>query len=118
MQPKIWGLHNYSDTNRNSMKRTSAVIKAIGGGGKLWVTETGGLYEFGKNFKASAKRQTKATNNVFAIAKKYKRIERVYFYNFYGPGADHPDDVFDAGLVSGTDDTVRPAYAAFKKKTR
>lgn len=118
VQPKIWGLHNYSDTNRNSMKRTAAVLKAIGGSGKVWVTETGGLYEFGKNFKASEKRQTKATNNVFAIAKKYKRIERVYFYNFYGPGADHPSDVFDAGLISGVTDTPRPAYEAFKKKTR
>lgn len=110
--PKIYGFHNYSDANRNSMSRTAALLKAVKG--KVWLTETGGLFALGDSFEPDADRQAKAVNQVLKIAKKYKRIERAYFYNFYGPGLDRPDDIFDAGLIAG-DGSVRPAYEAFKK---
>lgn len=113
VQPKIWGFHNYSDANRNSMARTSALLKEVKG--KVWLTETGGLYRLGSSFKPSAARQARAVRNVFAIAKKYKRIERVYFYNFYAPGADREFDIFDAGLIDGEGNT-RSAYTEFKKR--
>lgn len=116
-RPKIVGFHNYSDTNRNSMTRTAALVKAAGKGPKLWITETGGLYRFGNEgsgFLPDARRQANSVRQVFKITKKYPRIERAIFYNFYGPGPDRPNDIFDAGLISG-DDTVRPAYRVFKK---
>jgi hypothetical protein len=116
-RPKIVGFHNYSDTNRGSMARTAALLKAVGKGPKVWITETGGLYKFGADgsgWLPDSKRQATATRQVFKIAKKYPRIERTMFYNFYGPGEDRPDDIFDAGLISGIG-TERPAYAVFKK---
>ncbi|MBJ7473386.1 MAG: hypothetical protein JHD16_18910 [Solirubrobacteraceae bacterium] len=115
-RPKIVGFHNYSDTNRNSMTRTAALVKAVGKAPKVWITETGGLYKFGRDgsgFLPDAKRQANSVRQVFKIAKKFPRIERTIFYNFYGPGEDRPDDIFDAGLISGVD-TIRPAYTVFK----
>ncbi len=115
-RPKIVGFHNYSDTNRNSMTRTAALLKAVGKGPKVWITETGGLYKFGNDgsgFLPDSARQAKAVRQVFKISKKFPRIERTMFYNLYGPGADRPDDIFDAGLISGAG-AIRPAYTVFK----
>lgn len=115
-RPKIVGFHNYSDTNRNSTTRTAALVKAVGKAPKVWITETGGLYQFGaegSGFPADSKRQAAAVKQVFKITKLYPRIERAIFYNFYGPGDDRPDDIFDAGLISGSGQ-VRPAYTVFK----
>lgn len=115
-RPKIVGFHNYSDTNRNSMTRTAALVKAVGKAPKVWITETGGLYKFGNDgsgFLPDSARQAKSIRQVFKISKKFPRIERTIFYNLYGPGADRPDDIFDAGLISGAGAT-RPAYNVFK----
>ncbi len=116
-RPKIVGFHNYSDTNRKSMTRTAALLRAVGKAPKVWITETGGLYKFGldgSGFLPDSKRQADSVRQVFKIAKKYPRIQRTIFYNFYGPGEDRPDDIFDAGLISGVD-SIRPAYNVFKK---
>ena len=110
--PKIWGFHNYSDTNRGSMDRTAAFLREAKGG-QTWITETGGLFRLGNSFKPDSKRQATATKQVFKIAKKYPRLSRIYLYNFYGPGEDRPDDIFDAGLISGLGAT-RPAYNVVK----
>jgi hypothetical protein len=115
-QPKIWGFHNYSDTNRAGMARTAAFLKEIKSG-QTWITETGGLYRLGNSFTPNSARQAKATKQVFAIAKKYPRLSRVYFYNFYGPGEDRPDDIFDAGLVSGLG-AIRTSYNVVKAKLK
>jgi hypothetical protein len=113
-QPKIWGFHNYSDTNRASMQRTAAFLANVSPkAGQVWITETGGLYRLGTSFAPSTLRQSTATRQVFAIAKRYPRLSRVYLYNFYGPGRDRPDDIFDAGLISGGG-KARPAYAIVK----
>src|SRR4051794_17775529 len=44
--PTVWGIHNYSDTNRFSTKRTKALLKATRRG-QVWLTETGGVVEVG-----------------------------------------------------------------------
>ncbi|MDO9353416.1 MAG: hypothetical protein Q7T55_06960 [Solirubrobacteraceae bacterium] len=117
-QPKIWGFHNYSDTNRASMQRTSAFLANISPkAGQVWITETGGLYRLGSTFAPSTLRQSAATRQVFAIAKRYPRLSRVYLYNFFGPGPDRPDDIFDAGLVAGNG-KARPAYSIVKTALR
>ena len=46
--PGLWGLHNYSDTNRFSSSRTRAILRAVPG--KVWLTETGGLVQFPPSF--------------------------------------------------------------------
>jgi hypothetical protein len=111
--PRIFGFHNYSDTNRASTARTGAFIKAVGKQGQVWVTETGGLYRLGNSFPANAARQAKATKQVFTIAKTYPKIARVYLYNWFAPSADDLDQVFDAGLID-SNGLARSAYSVVK----
>jgi hypothetical protein len=115
-RPTIWGFHNYSDANRFGTARTAAFLK-VAKGGQVWLTETGGLYRLGNSFKPDAARQARATKQVFTIASKFKAIKRVYFYNYFAPGADRPDDIFDAGLVDAQGDP-RPAYDVLAAKTK
>lgn len=113
--PKYWGIHNYSDTNRFSMTRTKKIIKAIGGKGEIWLLETGGIVRLGKSLPFSEARAAKALGCMFTIAKKIKRVKRLYIYQFNGaaPGAD-----FDAGLID-INNRKRPGYAIVKsRKTR
>ena len=115
-KPTIWGFHNYSDANRFGTARTAAFLK-VAKSGKVWLTETGGLYRLGNSFEPDADRQARATRQVFTIASKFPRLTRVYFYNFFAPGADRPDDVFDAGLLDADGDP-RPAYDVLYAKTK
>ena len=46
-KPRIWGLHNYRDTNKRKGQRlggTKRLLKAVKG--KVWLTETGGIVKF------------------------------------------------------------------------
>ena len=47
-EPKIWGLHNYADTNRFRDTGLKELLAAVTG--DVWLTETGGLVSFGRNF--------------------------------------------------------------------
>jgi hypothetical protein len=115
--PKLWGIHNYGDTNYGRTTGTAFMLKSIAKKGEVWVTETGGIYEFklqsGKTtFKASASRQAKATTNAYKIAKKFgKRIKRLYYYQWR---KNNSGDFFDAGIIS-FDGALRPAYNSLKK---
>jgi hypothetical protein len=109
--PKIWGIHNYSDTNRFSNKRTKALLNATGRG-EVWLTETGGIVKFGTSFPFSESRAAKALGCMFTIAKSSPRIKRLYIYNFTAaqPGSD-----FDSGLVN-TNGTKRPGWTVVQKR--
>jgi hypothetical protein len=110
---KIIGLHNYSDTNRKSFKRTAAVLKVIGKRNRLWVTETGGIVHFGKAFPYSPARAGRAVTQTFKIADRYKsRIDRIYLYNWVGLPRNAR---FDAGLMN-PDGSPRPGYTVVKNK--
>jgi hypothetical protein len=109
--PRIWGIHNYSDTNRFSTKRTKALIKATQSG-EIWLTETGGIVKFGTSFPFSTSRAAKALGCMFTIAKSNKRIKRLYIYNF---SAAQPESDFDAGLVN-PDGSKRPGWDVVKKR--
>ena len=104
------GLHNYSDTNRFRDAGTRKIIKALGCK-EIWLTETGGIFRFG-SFKTSASRQLRATKYMFTIAKRYKRIKRLYVYTFFGRVTPR----FDAGLVARGH--PRPAYDYLRRKLR
>ena len=110
-RPKIWGIHNYSDTNRFSTKRTKALIKATGKG-EVWLTETGGIVKFGASFPFSPTRAAKALGCMFTIAKSDKRIKRLYIYNF---APAQPESSFDAGLIN-IDGSKRPGWDVVKKR--
>jgi len=113
----IWGLHNYSDTNRysDSKQRTKRLLKEIGKG-EIWLTETGGQVTFkGRSVAAGQGFAAKALGCMFDIANRYKQIKRVYIFSFNGT----PENVglnFDSGLVADDGFTERTGYAIVKQR--
>jgi len=108
--PTIWGLHNYTDTNRYRNTGTKAVLAAVKG--QVWLTETGGLVQFGGSFPNSPSRAAKALTYMFKLAASNKRIARLYIYNWYGGDAGTR---FDAGLVD-INGKPRPGYVVVRRK--
>jgi hypothetical protein len=111
-RPAYWGFHNYSDTNRFSTKRTKALLKATGSG-EVWLTETGGIVQFGTAFPYDEQRAARALGCMFSLARADRRITRLYIYQFNGAT---PDFSFDAGLVN-PNGTPRPGWAVVQKRT-
>jgi hypothetical protein len=114
--PKVWGFHNYGDTNYGRSTGTSFFVNRIARRGQIWVTETGGIYSFKTQtgrliFKPNAARQAKATTNAYKVAKKFRRITRLYYYQWRQNNAN---DFFDAGIITFSG-SLRPAYANLKK---
>jgi hypothetical protein len=113
-KPTLWGLHNYTDTNKRS-GLTAAFLRMVPG--KVWLTETGGIVAFqeasGKvRFRFSESRAATATRRMFALAKKYRRrIARLYVYQW---SIDFSGNRFDAGLVRANG-TPRPAFTVLKR---
>jgi polysaccharide biosynthesis protein PslG len=112
-KPRIWGLHNYRDTNPRRGQRlggTKRLLKAVRG--QVWLTETGGIVKFvlpnhHTLFPRSESRANRATRRMFTLAKRYRsRIKRLYIYHWKQAGSSNR---FDAGLVR-RDGSARPAY--------
>jgi len=106
--PHLWGLHNYSDTNRFSSSRTRAILGAVPG--QVWLTETGGIVKLGKSFPnrkgSGIRRAAKALRYMFGIAAKFHRLKRLYIYDWTGGNSSTR---FDAGLMSEAYEP-RPGY--------
>jgi hypothetical protein len=104
VMPGIWGLHDYSDVNRLESWRTREVSHALGG--VVWLTETGGIVQFGGAFPnrhgSGLSRAAKVLNYTFNLAASQSQIRRLYIYNWTG-GLNSAR--FDAGL---TDSHFRP----------
>ena len=109
---RIWGLHNYKDVNRRQSKGVKNVLSVVKG--KVWLTETGGIVNFKPSFKYALKRAASATKYMFALARKYKRVQRIYVYRYFG---EPRSARFDAGLVN-PNGSARPAFKQFKKSIR
>lgn len=109
---RIWGLHNYKDVNRHQSKGVKSVLSVTKG--QVWLTETGGIVNFKPNFKYSLSRASKATKYMFALARKSKRVKRIYVYRWFG---EPRSARFDAGLVN-PDGSARPALKQFRKKIK
>jgi hypothetical protein len=109
-RPRLWGFHNYSDTNRFSTTRTKALLRATRSG-EVWLTETGGIVAFGSNFPFSEKRAAKALGCMFTLAKN-PRIKRLYVYQFNGLARG---SAFDAGLIN-LDGTARLGWNVVKAR--
>jgi len=121
IRPRLWGLHNYRDTNRRRGQKlggTRRLVKAVKG--EIWLTETGGLARFvlpggGTLFPFSLSRQNKAVKRMFSLARRYRsRIKRLYIYNWFGQTSRNR---FDAGLVN-VNGTPRPAYNTVRRTLR
>jgi hypothetical protein len=116
-KPRLWGLHNYTDTNRRS-GLTAAFLRMVRG--KVWLTETGGIVAFRDanghvRFRFSERRAATATRRMFSIARKHRRrIARLYVYQW---SIDFSGNRFDAGLVRANG-VPRPAYYVVRKYRR
>ena len=112
--PKIWGFHNYGDTNYGRSTGTKFFLKLVRG--QVWVTETGGIYHFRlqsgrETFPENASRQARATKYAYTLANKYRsRIRRLYYYQWR---KNQPSDFFDAGIVD-FNRQLRPAYTQLR----
>ena len=103
--PSIWGLHNYSDTNRFRSTATRAVLSDTSG--QIWLTETGGIAKLSTSFPFNLSRQARATSYMFTLAGLSSRITRLYVFQWTGGRASK--ERFDAGLTD-VHSKVRPAY--------
>jgi hypothetical protein len=101
--PRIWGLHNYSDTNSRRSRKTRELLRTVSG--DIWLTETGGIVKFGRSV-FGVERAKRATQYLFRLARASPRIKRLYIYNWTGLGGKGR---FDAGLISPSGNP-RPAY--------
>jgi hypothetical protein len=110
-KPRLWGLHNYTDTNRFRSRGTNALLQTVGG--TVWLTETGGVVRFvtQKGVVALPKSETrakKAMDYMFRLAEvNAHRIKRIYVYQWK---INNPSDRFDAGVVR-PDGKLRPSYS-------
>ena len=108
--PRLWGLHNYSDVTYGTTAGTDSVLGAVPG--TLWIEETGGIVArrdpFGYALLTHDEdRAARAVSAAFALARERPRIGRVYVYQWRAGAAD----LFDAGVVR-PDGTARSSYAA------
>jgi hypothetical protein len=114
IMPKIWGLHNYSDLNRLESWRTRALSKALGG--QVWLTETGGIVQFGGAFPnkrgSGLARAAKVLAYMFGVAGSQGQIKRLYIYDWTG---GNNSTRFDAGLMNAHDQP-RQGYVVVCRK--
>jgi hypothetical protein len=121
-KPRIWGLHNYRDTNKRKGQRlggTKRLLKAVKG--DIWLTETGGIVKFvlpnGQTlFPYDEARANRATKRMFALASRYRsRIKRLYIYHWQQPDPNNAANRFDAGLIR-FNGAARPAYTTVRNQ--
>lgn len=109
-EPTIWGLHNYADTNRFRSSGLRDMLAAVKG--EVWLTETGGIVKFGRNFPRDEQRAARAVRYAIKLARDNERVTRIYLYNWTGAERDAR---FDAGLI-GPDGATRPAYDVLREE--
>jgi hypothetical protein len=115
---RIVGIHNYSDINRKRTRGTRSIIKTAkryNRRASFWLTETGGVVNFGKAWPYNTSRAANRLKFLFSTTKKLRRdIDRVYVYNWTGAerGAR-----FDAGVV-GPHGEARPALKVLRDQLK
>ena len=120
---RIVGIHNYSDTNRlyrhgSGTRAIINLVKHYNRATQFWLTETGGVVNFGRAFpcnrrhpRAAESRQNRAEANMFNLAREFRSsIKRLYVYNWRGSGCVG----MDVGLTR-PNGSLRPSYSTFKK---
>jgi hypothetical protein len=113
--PRLWGLHNYSDTNRFHSSGTQRMLAAVPG--EIWFTETGGIVAFttadGRTvLPYNEQRAASAVRYLFRLAALSPRITRTYIYQWK---IDFAGNRFDAGLVR-LNGTPRPSLRVVLEK--
>ena len=98
--PKIWGLHNYSDSTAS---RAGGHATDQGPRRQIWLTETGGIVQFGPPSRTDGSglsRAAKVLKYMFPVAGSNSQIKRLYIYDWSGGTASTR---FDAGLTNAHD---------------
>ena len=102
-RPKIWGLHNYRDTNPRPGQKfggTARLLRAVRGevahgdrrDREVRAAECGTLFRFDEA------RANRATKRMFETAKRYRRrIKRLYIYQWQQPAGVNRFDALDRG---------------------
>ena len=111
----LWGLHNYSDTNRFRTEGTKRMLSLVPG--EVWFTEAGGIVSFttadGRSaFPFDEARAARAVRFLFKLGRLSPRITRIYIYQWK---IDFPGNRFDAGLLA-TNGKPRPALAVVEQQ--
>jgi hypothetical protein len=116
--PRLWGLHNYTDTNRfvkdrnSSMRRAARLLP-----GKIWLTETAGLFRFQpqnarQSFRPDLRRQKRAMEAIFKQANRYRsKVPRVYLYQWFASPAWNRWD----SAVLDVHGKPRPVYSVLER---
>jgi hypothetical protein len=116
--PQVWGLHNYTDTNRfikdrnSSMRRAARLLP-----GKIWLTETAGLFRFQpqnarQSFRPDLQRQKRAMEAIFKQANRYRsKVARVYLYQWF---ASAPWNRWDSAVLD-VHGQPRPVYSVLER---
>jgi hypothetical protein len=118
-RPRIWGLHNYGDTNQLKSTGTQTLLR-ITRTGQVWFTEAGGLVvrrEYAgatvkREFRYSQRHAARATKHVFRLACLSPRIRRVYLYHWQAPLTVTNWDSAFLGSRGG----VRPAFRTLRRQ--
>jgi len=115
VEPKIWGLHNYVDTNRLRTTSTRALLGATRG--QIWLTETGGIVSR-KNrrkvtFEESPRHAALAMRWLFdRLVPMSGRITRVYLYHW---NAGARGENWDSALIDRLG-RPRPAFRVLERE--
>jgi hypothetical protein len=118
-RPRIWGLHNYGDTNQLKSTGTETLLR-ITRKGQVWFTEAGGLVvrrEYAgatvkREFRYSQRHAARSTRHVFRLACLSPRIRRVYLYHWQAPPTVTNWDSAFLGPRGG----VRPAFRTLRRQ--
>jgi hypothetical protein len=120
-RPRIWGLHNYTDTNGLRTDRTLELLRATRRG-QVWFTETGGLVlrrdyrgrrvlrEHGYSLRHAAR----STIHAIRLAALSRRIRRIYLYHWRAPWTVTG---WDSAFIGPRGETRR-AYRALVRELR
>jgi hypothetical protein len=112
----VVGIHNYGDVNRVRTTFTRSIIRQahrFNRRTRFWLTETGGIVNFGRSFPCSTSRAASRLSWMFHIARLYRTsgIDRLYVYNWTGAGCSAR---FDAGLTA-PNGTPRAGYTRLRQ---
>jgi hypothetical protein len=119
---RVWALHNHIDANRNRTVGTRLFLRNTKG--KVWFTETGGIWNRwvrGKKVRRYTHKQAvRAIRNIFTLARlNRRRVQRIYVYHWFAPAGRRPR--WDSGLVGpkgGTRKTLKTLKAQIRRYGR
>ncbi len=117
-KPRLWGLHSYTDANRNRSWRRSTTRRFMASvRGEVWLTEVGGIVAMRDVYRPNERRASRGVRNTLRMALKDRRIKRVYLYSWYGTYQPGKHDFYrwDSGLVSWNGQKRRAGFFVLRK---